>query len=116
MGGALPGNLGRRARWPQLGTQSFTLVLPQVADDGYGVSYMMAGEDTIFFHISSKFSSSETVSPLLPLRPVEGAPWGLVWLVGTEGRGLPGSGSELLAPTERPALWESHPPSPPGYR
>ncbi|XP_015980819.1 carnitine O-palmitoyltransferase 1, muscle isoform [Rousettus aegyptiacus] len=31
-----------------------------VADDGYGVSYMIAGEDTIFFHISSKFSSSET--------------------------------------------------------
>ncbi|XP_022374635.1 carnitine O-palmitoyltransferase 1, muscle isoform isoform X5 [Enhydra lutris kenyoni] len=33
-----------------------------VADDGYGVSYMIAGENTIFFHISSKFSSSETVS------------------------------------------------------
>uniref|UniRef100_A0A8C8WQV0 Carnitine O-palmitoyltransferase 1, muscle isoform n=1 Tax=Panthera leo TaxID=9689 RepID=A0A8C8WQV0_PANLE len=31
-----------------------------VADDGYGVSYMIAGENTIFFHISSKFSSSET--------------------------------------------------------
>ncbi|XP_058165038.1 carnitine O-palmitoyltransferase 1, muscle isoform [Dasypus novemcinctus] len=31
-----------------------------VADDGYGVSYMMAGENTIFFHVSSKFSSSET--------------------------------------------------------
>lgn len=40
----------------------FTLALPQVADDGYGVSYMIAGEDTIFFHVSSKFSSSETVS------------------------------------------------------
>ena len=37
-------------------------MLPQVADDGYGVSYMIAGEDTIFFHVSSKFSSSETVS------------------------------------------------------
>lgn len=33
-----------------------------MADDGYGVSYMIAGENTIFFHISSKFSSSETVS------------------------------------------------------
>uniref|UniRef100_A0A673UN15 Carnitine O-palmitoyltransferase 1, muscle isoform n=1 Tax=Suricata suricatta TaxID=37032 RepID=A0A673UN15_SURSU len=33
-----------------------------VADDGYGVSYMIAGENTLFFHISSKFSSSETVS------------------------------------------------------
>ncbi|XP_014215150.1 carnitine O-palmitoyltransferase 1, liver isoform isoform X2 [Copidosoma floridanum] len=28
-----------------------------VADDGYGVSYIIAGEDMIFFHISSKFSS-----------------------------------------------------------
>ncbi|XP_012788679.1 carnitine O-palmitoyltransferase 1, muscle isoform isoform X2 [Sorex araneus] len=33
-----------------------------VADDGYGVSYMIAGENTMFFHISSKFSSSETNS------------------------------------------------------
>lgn len=31
-----------------------------VADDGYGVSYMIAGENTIFFHVSSTFSSSET--------------------------------------------------------
>uniref|UniRef100_A0A8C9CDZ0 Carnitine O-palmitoyltransferase 1, muscle isoform n=1 Tax=Phocoena sinus TaxID=42100 RepID=A0A8C9CDZ0_PHOSS len=31
-----------------------------VANDGYGVSYMIAGENTIFFHVSSKFSSSET--------------------------------------------------------
>lgn len=53
-------------------------MLPQVADDGYGVSYMIAGENTIFFHISSKFSSSETVSLLLPLSPEEGAPpWAL---------------------------------------
>jgi carnitine O-palmitoyltransferase 1 len=33
-----------------------------VADDGYGVSYIVAGEDTIFFHISSKKSSPHTVS------------------------------------------------------
>jgi carnitine O-palmitoyltransferase 1 len=33
-----------------------------VADDGYGVSYIVAGEDTIFFHISSKKSSPETDS------------------------------------------------------
>jgi len=33
-----------------------------VADDGYGVSYIIAGEDTIFFHISSKRSSPETDS------------------------------------------------------
>ena len=33
-----------------------------VADDGYGVSYMIAGEDLLFFHVSSKKSSSETDS------------------------------------------------------
>lgn len=33
-----------------------------VADDGYGVSYIVAGEETIFFHISSKKSSPETDS------------------------------------------------------
>ncbi|XP_059489708.1 carnitine O-palmitoyltransferase 1, liver isoform isoform X2 [Neocloeon triangulifer] len=33
-----------------------------VADDGYGVSYIIAGEDLIFFHISSKKSSHETDS------------------------------------------------------
>lgn len=31
-----------------------------VADDGYGVSYIIAGEDLIFFHISCKESSPET--------------------------------------------------------
>lgn len=33
-----------------------------VADDGYGVSYIIAGEDTIFFHVSSKRSSGATDS------------------------------------------------------
>lgn len=33
-----------------------------VADDGYGVSYIIAGEDLIFFHVSSKISSPVTVS------------------------------------------------------
>lgn len=33
-----------------------------MADDGYGVSYIIAGEDVIFFHISSKRSSTETES------------------------------------------------------
>ncbi|CAL1297471.1 unnamed protein product [Larinioides sclopetarius] len=33
-----------------------------VADDGYGVSYIIAGEDIVFFHISSKISSLETDS------------------------------------------------------
>jgi hypothetical protein len=32
-----------------------------VADDGYGVSYIIAGENLVFFHISSKLSSSKTV-------------------------------------------------------
>ncbi|XP_044749779.1 carnitine O-palmitoyltransferase 1, liver isoform isoform X2 [Coccinella septempunctata] len=31
-----------------------------VADDGYGVSYIIAGEDRIFFHISNKKSSKYT--------------------------------------------------------
>ncbi|KAM9753752.1 carnitine O-palmitoyltransferase 1, muscle isoform [Menidia menidia] len=33
-----------------------------VADDGYGVSYIIVGENLITFHISSKFSSSNTDS------------------------------------------------------
>uniref|UniRef100_A0A4W6ENZ7 carnitine O-palmitoyltransferase n=1 Tax=Lates calcarifer TaxID=8187 RepID=A0A4W6ENZ7_LATCA len=33
-----------------------------VADDGYGVSYIIVGEDMINFHVSSKYSCSETVS------------------------------------------------------
>ncbi|KNC76173.1 hypothetical protein SARC_11319 [Sphaeroforma arctica JP610] len=33
-----------------------------VTDDGYGVSYMVAGEDLCFFHVSSKRSCSETDS------------------------------------------------------
>lgn len=32
-----------------------------VADDGYGVSYIIVGEDTIFFHVSSKKSCPITV-------------------------------------------------------
>ena len=32
-----------------------------VADDGYGVSYIIVGEDTIFFHVSAKKSSPLTV-------------------------------------------------------
>ncbi|KAL1117008.1 hypothetical protein AAG570_004336 [Ranatra chinensis] len=33
-----------------------------VADDGYGVSYIIAGEDLLFFHISSKKTCPDTVS------------------------------------------------------
>lgn len=36
-----------------------------VADDGYGVSYIIAGENLVFFHISSKLSSSKTVKYIL---------------------------------------------------
>lgn len=32
-----------------------------MADDGYGVSYIIVGENLITFHISSKFSSPNTV-------------------------------------------------------
>ncbi|XP_048515243.1 carnitine O-palmitoyltransferase 1, liver isoform isoform X4 [Athalia rosae] len=39
-----------------------------VADDGYGVSYIIAGEDIIFFHISSKKSSPDTNSALFANR------------------------------------------------
>lgn len=39
----------------------FTSLYMQVADDGYGVSYIIVGENLITFHISSKFSSPETV-------------------------------------------------------
>jgi len=33
-----------------------------VSDDGYGVSYIIAGEDMIFFHVSSKISCQNTSS------------------------------------------------------
>ena len=33
-----------------------------VADDGYGVSYIIVGEDCIFFHVSAKKSCAQTVS------------------------------------------------------
>lgn len=50
-----------------------------VADDGYGVSYIIAGEDLLFFHISNKITSAQTVSIIIeqqsalvyPLRDVE---------------------------------------------
>lgn len=103
---------------------------PQVADDGYGVSYMIAGENTMFFHVSSKFSSSETVS--LPcshlgwsreevLRGVYPRStlylwWGRVCLWVQGAGGCPENVSKLPVPTERPALWEPHSPSTVGHR
>lgn len=33
-----------------------------VADDGYGVSYIIVGEDMVNFHVSSKYSCSQTDS------------------------------------------------------
>lgn len=42
----------------------------QVADDGYGVSYIIVGENLITFHISSKFSCPDTVRIVfIPWRP-----------------------------------------------
>lgn len=35
-----------------------------VADDGYGVSYIIVGEDLLFFHVSSKKSCPITVRNL----------------------------------------------------
>lgn len=35
-----------------------------VTEDGYGISYIVAGDDTIFFHISSRKSSKVAVSML----------------------------------------------------
>ena len=32
-----------------------------VADDGYGVSYIINGENTIFFHVSAKKKCPKTV-------------------------------------------------------
>ena len=40
----------------------FPLCSHQVADDGYGVSYIIVGEDMINFHVSSKHSCTDTVS------------------------------------------------------
>lgn len=40
--------------------------LYKVADDGYGVSYIIVGEDMINFHVSSKHSCSQTVSKITP--------------------------------------------------
>lgn len=37
-----------------------------VADHGYGVSYIIAGEDTISFHISSKKNADNTVGDRSP--------------------------------------------------
>jgi Choline/Carnitine o-acyltransferase len=45
----------------RLSHQVSDVCLRQVADDGYGVSYIIAGEDVIFFHISSKLSCALTV-------------------------------------------------------
>lgn len=42
----------------------------KVADDGYGVSYIIVGENLINFHISSKRSSPETVSSPVRSRPI----------------------------------------------
>ena len=50
--------------WPW-GETHISFCVCKVADDGYGVSYIIVGEDLINFHISSKHSSPETVSSLI---------------------------------------------------
>eukprot|EP00128_Syssomonas_multiformis_P014332 Colp12_sorted_trinity150504_noHs@14456 len=42
-----------------------------VADDGYGVSYMLAGENRVFFHVSSKRSATNTDSTRFGQRLVQ---------------------------------------------
>ena len=39
-----------------------------VADDGYGVSYIINGEDCIFFHVSCKRKCQQTVSFTNPFK------------------------------------------------
>ena len=43
-----------------------------VADRGYGVSYIIVGEDQVSWHISSKISADNTVIILQHLRKAEG--------------------------------------------
>ena len=48
-------------------TEPWVWMLPdcfQVADDGYGVSYYIVGNNLINFHISCKISCPETVSKM----------------------------------------------------
>lgn len=55
-------NTGREMKLTPL---FFSSCFRKVADDGYGVSYIIVGENLINFHISSKHSSPETVSSLV---------------------------------------------------
>lgn len=48
--------------WDKLRVYSLAFFAHKVADDGYGISYIILGENHINFHISSKHSSPETVS------------------------------------------------------
>lgn len=51
--------------WDKLRVYSLAFFAHKVADDGYGISYIILGENHINFHISSKHSSPETVSSLI---------------------------------------------------
>lgn len=61
----LPAFLSVNRVWVSLSI-SFLLLMfyfyVQVADNGYGVSYIITGEDNIFFHVSCKKSCPTTVS------------------------------------------------------
>jgi hypothetical protein len=40
-----------------------------VTDDGYGVSYIIASDELVFFHVASKHSSKATVGHLCTICP-----------------------------------------------
>ncbi|KAG8522551.1 Carnitine O-palmitoyltransferase 1, liver isoform, partial [Galemys pyrenaicus] len=89
-----------------------------VADDGYGVSYIIVGENLINFHISSKFSCPETVSLTPAQSPCSPVGWGAPALAPQHsgprpqpGRG--GAGSSLLvAEAPRPGRGAPLEPAP----
>lgn len=58
-----------------------TSCLLQVADNGYGVSYIITGEDNIFFHVSCKKSCPTTVSHLFPAEVLRNPVYCLVLFV-----------------------------------
>ena len=65
-------------------TLTSLLLLFQVADDGYGVSYIIAGEDILFFHISSKKSCSTTVRLPPMFNPNETVTYSFTVVIGVQ--------------------------------
>lgn len=58
------GRLYRKTQTAKACASHISLWSRQVADDGYGVSYIIVGEDMINFHVSCKHSCKETVSQM----------------------------------------------------